>query len=192
MEERGLIRVSLTFFRIATMPRRFFLKPDVTVPAPRFTINYADRLNEQQYTAATAEEGAFLVIAGAGTGKTRTLVYRVARLIESGVRPEEIVLLTFTRRAAREMLNRASALLDGRCREVEGGTFHSFCLKILRRHAPVLGFVRNFTIIDASDSADVIEILRASYAANRQRRFPDKGVEQWFGLIGQICAEFKV
>jgi DNA helicase II / ATP-dependent DNA helicase PcrA len=73
-----------------------------------------------------------LVIAGAGTGKTRTLIYRVAYLVETGVAPENIVLLTFTRRASSEMLDRASILLDGRCSRVEGGTFHSYCVSILR------------------------------------------------------------
>jgi DNA helicase-2/ATP-dependent DNA helicase PcrA len=93
-------------------------------------------LNDAQYQAATAIEGALLIIAGAGTGKTRTLVYRVAHLIDQGFDPRSILLLTFTRRAAEEMLRRASLLIDGRCDQVAGGTFHSFANLILRPRSP--------------------------------------------------------
>ena len=97
------------------MARRFVLKRDTLAPPKVLSIDYNGALNPQQYAAATAGGGPFLVVAGAGTGKTRTLVYRVAYLVETGTAPEGIVLLTFTRRAAREMVTRASALLDGRC-----------------------------------------------------------------------------
>src|SRR5690554_6563315 len=103
------------------MARRFVLqREDDSASRREFSIDYASELNPQQHTAATAAEGPVLVAAGAGTGKTRTLVYRVAYLVETGVSPEQIVLLTFTRRAAHEMLVRASELLDGRCRRVRG------------------------------------------------------------------------
>ena len=92
----------------------------------KFVINYQQELNPSQYEAVAATEGAYLIIAGAGTGKTRTLVYRVARLIESGYDPNSILLLTFTRKAANEMMRRASLLLDDRCSKIRGGTFHSF------------------------------------------------------------------
>ena len=92
----------------------------------RFVINYKNDLNPAQFEAVSALDGAYLVIAGAGTGKTRTLVYRVARLVELGYDPKSILLLTFTRKAANEMMNRASVLLDNRCSKVNGGTFHSF------------------------------------------------------------------
>ena len=90
-----------------------------------FKINYKNELNTAQYDAVTSSIGPHLVIAGAGTGKTRTIVYRVSYLIENGVAPEKILLLTFTRKAAREMLSRASQLLDSRCDHVAGGTFHT-------------------------------------------------------------------
>src|SRR5947207_2186482 len=93
-------------------------------PATQFRIDYAGELNRAQYEAATTLDGPVLVIAGAGSGKTRTLVYRVARLVESGIGPAHILLLTFTRKAAEEMLQRASALVGGSCDRVAGGTFH--------------------------------------------------------------------
>ncbi len=158
------------------MARRFVLQrePELEVPA-RFTLDYADALNEQQYAAVTAGNGAFLVIAGAGTGKTRTLIYRLAYLVESGILPEHILLLTFTRRAASEMLARASNLLDGRCQRVQGGTFHAYCLSVLRRYATRLGYPENFTILDSSDAADVVDVVRTASGFNRSsRRFPKK------------------
>jgi DNA helicase II / ATP-dependent DNA helicase PcrA len=105
------------------------------VDESRFVINYKNELNEAQYEAASAAEGAYLIIAGAGTGKTRTLVYRVARLVESGYDPKSILLLTFTRKAANEMLNRAAILLDNRCSKINGGTFHFFANTTLRKYA---------------------------------------------------------
>src|SRR6056297_996284 len=89
-----------------------------------YRLDYRQLLNKAQYEAVFHTAGPALVVAGAGTGKTRTLVYRVARLIESGVSPKEILLLTFTRKAASEMLRRASLILDERCSRVKGGTFH--------------------------------------------------------------------
>jgi DNA helicase-2/ATP-dependent DNA helicase PcrA len=157
------------------MPRRIVLASEPAVEPSSLSIDYRSELNAQQLAAATAPGGSFLVIAGAGTGKTRTLIYRVAYLVETGVKPEHIVLLTFTRRAAREMLTRASALLDGRCSRVRGGTFHSFCVTILRRYAKTIGYPSNFTILDASDSADVIDAVRIAAGKHRSdRRFPKK------------------
>ncbi|MDX1429170.1 MAG: ATP-dependent helicase, partial [Rhodothermales bacterium] len=157
------------------MPRRIVLKADPQVAASKLAIDYSGELNAQQHEAATAAGGPLLVIAGAGTGKTRTLIYRVAYLVETGVRPEHVVLLTFTRRASREMLTRASTLLDGRCSRVRGGTFHSYCLGVLRRHAKKIGFPNNFTILDASDAADVIDAVRTSAGLKKSdRRFPKK------------------
>jgi DNA helicase-2/ATP-dependent DNA helicase PcrA len=120
-------------------------------------------------------KGPLLVIAGAGTGKTRTLIYRVARLVETGVPPASILLLTFTRRAAEEMLRRACLLLDRRCEMVAGGTFHSFANTLLRRHAGAIGFGGNFTILDRSDSQDLIGLLRQEvHVAHKTVRFPRK------------------
>lgn len=158
------------------MTRSFILKPDQVVVRPaHYSIPYAEQLNPQQLAVVEAGSGPALVIAGAGTGKTRTLIYRLARLVESGVPPEEIVLLTFTRRAAREMLNRATALLDGRCEGIKGGTFHSYCLSILQRHAEKLGYPPRFNVLDASDAADVIDLLRTQKGLHQSKtRFPKK------------------
>jgi DNA helicase-2/ATP-dependent DNA helicase PcrA len=157
------------------MARRFVLKSDSAAASPRLSIDYASALNPQQLAAATAPGGPALVVAGAGTGKTRTLVYRVAYLVETGTPPEQIVLLTFTRRAAREMLTRASALLDGRCQRVRGGTFHAFCLTLLRDHARAVGFPERFNILDADDDADVIDVLRTARGLHQSSvRFPRK------------------
>lgn len=141
----------------------------------RFRIQYRDELNEAQYEAAAHLEGPALVVAGAGTGKTRTLTYRVARLIEQGVRPESVLLLTFTRKASREMLRRASLLLDERTERVSGGTFHSFANMILRQYAGEIGYSSSFTILDQGDSEDVINILRTRAGlATKKKRFPKK------------------
>lgn len=130
-------------------------------------------LNAAQRSAATTTDGALLVIAGAGSGKTRTLVYRLAHLVQQGVPPEAILLLTFTRRSAQEMLRRASQLVDERCRRVTGGTYHAFANSVLRRFAQQLGYGPSFTIIDRSDAVDLVGMLRSSVDnKGRQRRFP--------------------
>jgi DNA helicase-2/ATP-dependent DNA helicase PcrA len=143
-----------------------------------YRINYADELNEAQLDAVMHDTGAALVIAGAGTGKTRTLVYRVARLIEDGVEPASILLLTFTRKSASEMLRRATQLLDGRCEAVSGGTFHSFAHGYLRRLPKLLaalGLDNNFSVLDQSDGEDVVNLLRSQMIGNdKKRRFPRK------------------
>lgn len=139
------------------------------------SINYENELNQKQFEAVTLLQGPVLVIAGAGTGKTKTLIYRVARLVEENIMPQNILLLTFTRKAADNMLKRASALLDDRCGEVAGGTFHSFSNMILRRYARFIGFQENFTILDQGDSESVIGIIRASSGFNKSdKRFPLK------------------
>jgi ATP-dependent DNA helicase UvrD/PcrA len=123
-------------------------------------IAYHEVLNPAQLQAATFGQGPLLVIAGAGSGKTRTLTYRVARLVEDGVAPESILLLSFTRKASQEMLARAALLLDQRCRKVAGGTFHSFANAVLRRHARKIGFESGFTIIDRADAEELIGLIR--------------------------------
>lgn len=141
----------------------------------RFTINYQEELNASQFEAASAVNGCYLIIAGAGTGKTRTLVYRVARLIELGHDPNSILLLTFTRKAANEMMKRASMLLDDRCSKIRGGTFHSFANLTLRKYAKVIGLDSSFTILDQSDSADVINLIRSQDGfITKEKRFPNK------------------
>ncbi|MDZ4242807.1 MAG: UvrD-helicase domain-containing protein, partial [Candidatus Omnitrophota bacterium] len=106
-------------------------------------VSFENELNPAQREAVVSTEGPYLVIAGAGSGKTRVLVYRTAYLVSQGVAPESILLLTFTRRAAGEMLRRASEVLDARCQNVSGGTFHSFANLTLRRHAPAVGLPRH-------------------------------------------------
>lgn len=141
----------------------------------RFQIDYKKQLNAAQYEAVTSVAGPHLIVAGAGTGKTRTIVYRVAYLVELGVRPEHLLLLTFTRRAAQEMLRRASILLDHRCERVSGGTFHSFANYILRRHGTLLGYDRSFTILDQADAEDVVNLIRTRLKLDtKERRFPRK------------------
>lgn len=157
-------------------PTKYVLREDLNPPPPRrFRIDYQKELNPSQYEAVVTHKGPLLVLAGAGSGKTRTLVFRVARMIEEGIDPGSILLLTFTRRAAEEMLERAGALLAGECDRVVGGTFHSFANTILRRYAALLGFANSFTILDRGDSEDVINLLRARLGLDKkERRFPRK------------------
>ncbi len=138
------------------------------MPAPPSPIAYHQVLNPAQLSAVTFDQGPLLVIAGAGSGKTRTLTYRVARLVEDGIRPEAILLLSFTRKASQEMLKRAALLLDQRCRRVAGGTFHSFASTVLRRYSQKIGFKRGFSIIDRSDSEDLIAMIRKERGASAE------------------------
>ena len=139
-------------------------------------IDYEKELNETQYQAVTTVDGPLLIVAGAGTGKTRTLVYRVARLIETGIRPESVVLLTFTRRAATSMLARAAALADERCQRVSGGTFHSMAHSTLRKYSELAGVRRMFTVLDSSDTEDLLDLVRRQLGLNstKERRLPRK------------------
>ncbi|MCH7569034.1 MAG: UvrD-helicase domain-containing protein, partial [Deltaproteobacteria bacterium] len=138
-------------------------------------MDYQRELNKGQHQAVTTIDGPLLVIAGAGTGKTRTLVYRVARLVEMRVDPRSILLLTFTRRAAEEMLRRASLLMDNRCEKVAGGTFHSFANIVLRQYGRNIALPAAFTIMDRPDNEDVIRHIRTEMGLNsKERRFPRK------------------
>src|SRR4051794_38442101 len=119
-------------------------------------IDYAAELNPQQHAAVTAAPGPAIVIAGAGSGKTRTLTYRVAYLIENGVGPQNILLLTFTNKAAREMLDRVAALIPNDLAGLWGGTFHSIGNRILRRNATEAGFAPGFSIMDREDAEDLM------------------------------------
>ena len=157
------------------MTKQYILK-NTTLSTHRSSgLDYRNELNDAQYQAATTVEGPLLIIAGAGTGKTRTLVYRVAHLIDIGVDPRSILLLTFTRRAAEEMLRRATLLIDNRCSQVAGGTFHSFANLVLRQFGRRSGLSPSFTIMDRSDSEDAIQLLRTEMGLNyKDRRFPRK------------------
>jgi len=137
-------------------------------------VDYEKELNEAQFKAVTTTEGPLLIVAGAGTGKTRTLVYRVARLVEIGAKPESILLLTFTRRAAASMLTRAAALADARCQRVSGGTFHSLGHSVLRKFADEAGVQKNFTVLDQGDTEDLIDLLRRQIRITKAQHFPRK------------------
>ncbi len=120
-------------------------------------IKFEEDLNPQQLEVVKSGPGPILVIAGAGSGKTRTLTYRVAHLIESGIEPHRILLLTFTNKAAGEMVNRVSAIAPSETRKIWGGTFHSIANRILRIHINRLGYEANYTIMDQKDSQDLLE-----------------------------------
>src|SRR4051812_14546293 len=136
---------------------------------------WLDELNDEQRAAATHSGGPLLILAGAGTGKTTTLCARVAWLVASGVPSERVLLLTFTRRAAREMLQRARGLVPASSR-VLGGTFHSVAHRLVRRHAAALGLPGGFGVLDAGDAADVLDLLREEHGHARSKtRFPKKG-----------------
>jgi len=142
----------------------------------KLSLDYAQALNPQQLSAVTAEDGPALVIAGAGSGKTRTLIYRVAYLIDKGVDPGSILLVTFTRKSAQEMLHRAGLLIGSRSERVFGGTFHSVANALLRQHGRAIGIEPSFTILDRGDSEDLINLLRAEHGlSEKEKRFPRKG-----------------
>ena len=147
-----------------------------TLHAARSTsihIDYAAELNEQQFAAVTAQPGPQLIIAGAGSGKTRTLTYRVAYLLENGIDPRNILLLTFTNKAARQMLDRVANLLPIDASGIWGGTFHSVGNRMLRRHGSALGYNSGFTIMDREDQKDLINTVVASAGIDpKEIRFP--------------------
>ena len=147
-------------------------------------VDYARELNPNQLLAATTIEGKVLVIAGAGSGKTKTLTYRTSYLIENGVAPKEILLLTFTRKAANEIKSRARTLLASRLddshingkalNDITSGTFHSFCNMLLRQYSGLLGINPRFTILDTGDSEDAIDLI------NKEKKYPTKITNQAF------------
>lgn len=155
-------------------PKKYVLKKQHT-QISQYTVDYEKELNTNQLNTVKKKNGAVLVIAGAGSGKTKTLTYRVARLIEDGVAPENILLLTFTKKAADEMLNRAATVLDNRCEKVAGGTFHSFANYLLRKYSNFLELKNNFTIMDRADAEDVINHLLGQIVPKKEKRFPRKG-----------------
>jgi DNA helicase II / ATP-dependent DNA helicase PcrA len=131
------------------------------------------QLNASQYEAVTTTEGPVLVIAGAGSGKTRVIEYRSLHLIQKGIDPESILLLTFTRRSAHEMIARASRN-DARCSRIDGGTFHSFASKVLRRHSRTFGISSSFTIYDEGDAEEAIRRCCNKMGYDEDEEFPKK------------------
>ena len=149
-------------------PRVYVPRPRA-VPAPE-TRDLAAELNPAQRAAATHGDGPLLVIAGAGTGKTRTLIHRVAHLIARGVPAERILLLTFTRRAAQEMLSRVERLVGSVSQRVHGGTFHATAHRLLRRYGQAAGIAQDFTIMDQGDAEDLMQLSRAALGLADQKR----------------------
>ena len=132
-------------------------------------------LNPEQARAVMHSNGPLLVLAGAGSGKTKTLVYRLVRLVQDGIPPNRILLLTFTRKSSQEMMRRSVSLLDSRCQQVVGGTFHSFCNDILHRHATAIGYTNGFTIMDRSDAQQLMSMIRTQgQYYKKDKRFPRK------------------
>ncbi len=155
-------------------------------------IDFEHDLNPAQREAVETIQGPVLVIAGAGSGKTRTVVYRLAKLVNMGVPPENILLLTFTRKAAQEMLDRAARLLGGSGHEehrsrlslVSGGTFHAFAFSVLRKHAAAVGFSGGVSMLDRADSEDVLGLLRSNLSiAKSDKSFPKRSAVM--GLISK-------
>lgn len=147
---------------------------------PEKLTRYREELNAEQFRVVTAKPQAALVVAGAGTGKTRTITYRVAYLIEQGVSPQKILLATFTNRAAREMLRRVETLTGSQnVHRVWGGTFHRIANLILRKHAVSIGYAPNYSILDAEDAKDFINVcIDEAGIDTKAKRFPKAEVIQ--------------
>jgi len=155
------------------MARKFTLKSRTAAG----DIDFSADLNPEQLAVATAPGGPMLVVAGAGSGKTRALTYRLAWLVHHGVEPGRILLATFTNRAAREMLSRVEVLVKQRTREIWGGTFHHIANRILRTHGKLLDISPDFTILDREDSKDLLaSCVQEAGVDTKQRRFPQKNV----------------
>ncbi len=145
--------------------------------APEFRIDYAAELNEEQLAVVVNGDGPCLVLAGAGSGKTRTIVYRVAYLLEKGVPPEQILLLTFTNKAAREMRERVAELIGAEPSRLWGGTFHHVCHRILRERGSRVGLREGFTILDSEDAKDLMKAcVREIGVDTKAKRFPSPAV----------------
>jgi DNA helicase-2/ATP-dependent DNA helicase PcrA len=157
---------------VAEKIRRYTLKQPARAQK-QYRVRYEDELNQEQLDVVMAGEGPMLVIAGAGSGKTRALTYRVSRLIEDGVDPSDILLLTFTNKASREMLSRVEQLVTIDTRRIWGGTFHSIGNRLLRQHADTIGYRSSFTILDAEDSREMMESSISSLGIKTlEKRFP--------------------
>ena len=157
--------------RCEEMTRKFTLKSRTATDE----IDFAADLNEEQLAVATAPGGPMLVVAGAGSGKTRALTYRLAWLVHNGVEPSRIMLVTFTNRSAREMLSRVEVLVRQKTKDIWGGTFHHIANRLLRQHGKKLGISPDFTILDREDSRDLIASCVQEAGVNiHKRRFPQK------------------
>ena len=155
---------------------KYIEQEEIILREQNFHVNYKNNLNKSQLLAVSIIKGPVLVIAGAGSGKTRVLVHRVSYMLECGVPPSEILLLTFTRKAAKEMLGRVKDLVkDYPVGEVAGGTFHSFATHMLKKYANMLGLHPSFTIMDMDDAADTVDLIRSELKFdNNDVKFPRK------------------
>jgi DNA helicase-2/ATP-dependent DNA helicase PcrA len=173
-------------------------RPNVDVSAfiaPNAIICGDVTMNPQQQAAAMADEGPVLVVAGAGTGKTETLAYRVAHLVCAGVDPGRIMLLTFTRRAAEEMIRRANAIgqvarpeTSSHATRVWGGTFHSVANRLLRIYSKAIGLDESFTVLDQGDAEDLMNVVRHENGlSEKDKRFPKARLTS-----GRSCLPFRV
>lgn len=135
-------------------------------------IDYEKELNKEQLSAVRTIDGPLRIIAGAGSGKTRTLIYRVAWMLEHGIDPRNILLLTFTNKAADEMMSRAESMLDDRCGDVTACTFHSFCVLILRRYADSIDMSKDFTIMGTPDVTEAIDRIKSKLGYNKLKGMP--------------------
>jgi DNA helicase II / ATP-dependent DNA helicase PcrA len=163
--------------KLNDMPKEFVLNPSGAAPR----IDFAGDLNAEQLEAVKNADGYSLVLAGAGSGKTRTIIYRVAYLLKQGIPAEQILLLTFTNKAAREMLSRVEYLLGAFPARLTGGTFHHVSNMLLRRYAQAAGFNNNFSILDQEDSRDLVNVcIKDAGIDTKQRRFPSASVLQSF------------
>jgi DNA helicase-2/ATP-dependent DNA helicase PcrA len=164
-----------------------------TSPTHEFAVPYDTELNEEQLQVVMVGNGPILVIAGAGSGKTRTVTYRVARLIESAVDPSRILLVTFTNKAAREMLHRVGLLINLNVRRLWGGTFHHIANIILRRDGTRLGYERNFSILDRGDCKELLNACMGDLGLKtKEKRFPKEEVlEDIFSLSGNTGQELE-
>ncbi|MDX2129983.1 MAG: ATP-dependent helicase [Chloroherpetonaceae bacterium] len=166
------------------MPEKVFILKDdesssIQTPTSVDLEKYRKDLNAEQLQAVMHTQGPLLVVAGAGTGKTKTLTYRVSYLIEKGISPSSILLLTFTRRAAEEMMNRAVMIGGAQCSKISGGTFHAYAHKELRIFGKEIGIADNFTILDQADTEETLDIVRTSLGFHKkEKRFPKKGTLQ--------------
>lgn len=165
---------------MSELPRVYVPRERAVAPAHEAALE-ASGLNEAQVRAVTHGDGPLLIVAGAGTGKTRTLVHRVVHLLETGVPADRILLLTFTRRAAQEMLSRAERLVGASGGRVHGGTFHGTANRLLRRFGPAAGLPGDFTILDQADAEDLMQLARAQAGPGKphDKRFPRKETLHW-------------
>ncbi len=192
------------------MQKKYVLKSAPVTEA--FTLDYKNELNASQHEVVTQAEGACLVLAGAGSGKTRTLIYRVAYLLEKGVRPEEILLVTFTNKAANEMRHRVELLLKTKANGLWCGTFHHIGNRILRTHGQVIGLSNDFGILDEEDSCDLLKtciksaqshvsgvkfpkpsVLRSvlSFSVNAQKKVSDT-IGQQYAHLSPFARDFEL